>query len=131
MDAAGGWRTPTMDEVLAVLRGESTNLLGSSFPSDAGVAFIRQIHETRTQSELEEFSSKLGDILLVNSEYLSPENETQVRAVGVLTAAMNPDPAIVGAGLARGGWPRPGAGYWKHSAGLWKSTARGPTFRGT
>ena len=47
--------------------------------------------------------------------------------LGLLT----PDPAIVGAGLARGGWPRPGAGYWKHSAGLWKSTARGPTFRGT
>ena len=44
--------------------------------------------------------------------------------------AFNPDPAIVGAGLARGG-PRPGTGYWKHSAGLWKGTARGPTFRGT
>ncbi|WP_419165758.1 TlpA disulfide reductase family protein [Candidatus Palauibacter sp.] len=44
---------------------------------------------------------------------------------------VTPDPAIVGAGLARGGWPRPGAGYWKHSAGLWKSTARGPTFKGT
>ena len=29
-----------------------------------------------------------------------------VRAFGLLT----PDPAIVGAGLARGGWPRPGTG---------------------
>jgi hypothetical protein len=87
-----GWRTPTMAEALDIIRGRRSEMIGTGHPTDVGVAFIRQLHGTRSQSELTAFANELGEIAAADTEFMSPENLAQGSAVVALIAALDERP---------------------------------------
>lgn len=87
-----GWRPPTMAEALDIMRGRRTEMIGTEHPTDVGVAFIRQLHETRSPSELAAFANELGEILAADTEYPSPEARGQTSAAVALIAALDERP---------------------------------------
>ena len=89
---ADGWRPPTMSEALDILWGRRSGMTEMEHPTDVGVAFIRQVHETRSPSELAAFANELGEILAVDTEYPSPENRAQTSAAVALIAAVGERP---------------------------------------
>ncbi|WP_419950122.1 hypothetical protein [Candidatus Palauibacter sp.] len=86
---ADGWRAPTMAEALDIVRGRRSDMLGTGHPTDVGVAFIRQIHATRSPGELAAFASELGEIAAADAEFTSPERAAKISAVTTLTAAVS------------------------------------------
>ncbi|WP_419950119.1 hypothetical protein [Candidatus Palauibacter sp.] len=89
---ADGWRAPTMVEALDVVRRQRPEMLGTGHPTEVGVAFIRQVHASRSQSELAAFANELGEIAAADFDYPSPEHRAKISAVTALTAALDDRP---------------------------------------
>ncbi|MDE2720882.1 hypothetical protein [Candidatus Palauibacter polyketidifaciens] len=84
---AGEWREPTIADALLALRGES-DLVSPGAEAMPAISILRQVHTPRSPIQLEAFANRLGDILLLDAEYLSPEYDTQVKAYSALVSAM-------------------------------------------
>ena len=87
-----GWRAPTMAEALDVIRRRRPEMIGTGHPTEVGVAFIRQVHGSRSPSELAAFANELGEILAADTEFMSPENQAQTSAAVALIAALDEGP---------------------------------------
>lgn len=85
---AGEWREPTITDALLALRGES-GLVRPGAEATPAISILRQVHTLRSLIELQAFANRLGDILLLDVEYRSPEYHTQVKAYAALVAAMD------------------------------------------
>ena len=92
---AGEWREPTIADALLALRGEP-GLVRQGGETTPAISILRQVHTSRSPIELQAFADRLGDILLLDAEYLSPEYDTQVRAYAALVAAMDTDRSLRG-----------------------------------